>query len=378
VLARIPRPLLKVIEITNVDFSLRQFLLPLMRGIRARGHDVVGACAEGSLLDDVRAEGFRVVAVPFARQWSPLAHLRAFRYLVRLFRAERPDLVHAHMPISGFLARLAAKSAGVPRIAYTCHGFLFNQNVSWRQQWAGFLIEWIAARVTHVYMTVSTKEAEDARSLAICRKAVAIGNGRDPTVFRPDPAARRRIRTALDAPPDRVVVVAVSRLVRDKGYPELAAAMRAVPDAELWVVGERLPSDRGDDMRELLINAGLGDRLRLLGYRNDVAAILAAADIFVLPSYFEALPMSVIEAMLTGLPVVATDIGGSREQVVHGVTGLLVPPRQVAPLAQALNRLAGDLALRAAMGKAGRERAMVHYDEASVVARTLDLLGLGV
>ncbi len=171
---------------------------------------------------------------------------------------------------------------------------------------------------------------------------MAVGNGRDPAIFRPDPAARARLRAALGTPADRVVVVAVSRLVARKGYRELAAAMRDVPDAELWVAGERLDSDRGDDMAAMLRAAGLGDRLRLLGYRADVAAVLAAADIFVLPSYFEGLPMSVIEAMLTGLPVVATAIRGPREQVVPDVTGLLVPARAVAPLAAALRRLAGD------------------------------------
>ena len=367
---------MKIIEITNVDFSLRQFLLPLMRGIRARGHEVIGVCAEGRLLDGVRAEGFRVVAVPFERRLSPLAHVRAFYDLVRLFRTERPDLVHAHMPISGFLARLAARVAGVPRVAYTCHGFLFNQQGSWLRRSAGFVMEWIGGRFTDVFMTVSASEARDARRLGIFRGAEAVGNGRDPAVFRPDPTARARIRAALGTPADRVVVVAVSRLVRVKGYPELAAAMRELPDAELWVVGERLDSDRGDDIRALLTDAGLGDRLRLLGYRDDVAAVLAAADIFALPSYFEGLPMSVIEAMLTGLPVVASDIDGPREQVVPEVTGLLVPPREVAPLAAALRRLAGDPALRAAMGEAGRSRALQLYDEAKVLARTLEPLGL--
>jgi glycosyltransferase involved in cell wall biosynthesis len=195
-------------------------------------------------------------------------------------------------------------------------------------------------------------------------------------VFRPHPAARARLRASLGVSDDRVVVVAVSRLVRHKGYPELAAAMRDVPGAELWVVGERLCSDRGADMHALLRDAGLGSRLRLLGYRTDVAAVLAAADIFVLPSLFEGLPMSAIEAMLTGLPVVATAIRGPREQVVPRVTGLLVPPATVAPLAEALRRLAGDPAMRTAMGEAGRARAVALYDEAKVVARTLDLLGI--
>jgi glycosyltransferase involved in cell wall biosynthesis len=366
----------KIIEITNVDFSLRQFLLPLMRAARARGHEVVGVSAEGPLLDDVRAEGFRVVAMPFARRVSPLAHIRAFRELVALIRAEKPDLVHAHQPISGFLGRLAAHAAGVPRVAFTCHGFLFNQDGPWLRRAAGLAMELIAGRLTDVFMTVSTAEAADARRLHIFRDPVAVGNGRDPALFRPDPAARARIRAELGTDPGRIVIVAVSRLVRDKGYPELLAAMRDVPGAELWVVGERLVSDRGDDMAALFADAGLGERLRLLGYRHDVAAVLAAADIFTLPSYFEALPMSVIEAMLTGLPVVATDIRGPREQVVDGVTGLLVPVRQSAPLAAALDRLARDGGLRAAMGAAGRERAVERYDEAKVLTRTLDLLGL--
>jgi len=369
---------MKIIEITNVDFSLRQFLLPLMRGIRAHGHEVVGVCAEGGLLDAVRAEGFRVETIHFARRLSPLVHATAFCELVRLLRRERPDLVHAHMPISGFLGRLAARVAGVPRVAYTCHGFLFNQEGSWLRRSAGFVMEWIAGRFTDVFMTVSSSEAADAGRFHIFRGAEVVGNGRDPTVFRPDAAARARIRATLGTTDDRVVIVAVSRLVRFKGYPELAAAMHAVPGAELWVVGERLASDRGEDMEALLRSAGLGERLHLLGYRNDVAAVLAAADIFVLPSYFEGLPMSVIEAMLCDLAVVASDIDGPREQVIDGVTGLLVPPRQVAPLAAALARLAGDAALRAAMGAAGRRRAMVLYDETTVVERTLDLLGLAV
>jgi glycosyltransferase involved in cell wall biosynthesis len=367
---------MKIIEVTNIDFSLRQFLLPLMREIRARGHEVIGACAEGQFLNVPRADGFRIVPIPFERSTSPLAHWRAFRALVQLFREEKPDLVHAHMPISGFLARMAAWWTGVPRIASTCHGFWFNYPGNPARRAVGYLMEWIAARVTTVFLTVSDEEARDARRLWINRGAVSVRNGRDPAVFRPDRTARVRLRAGLEVPEDRIVVVAVSRLVRHKGYPELAAAMRDVPGAELWVVGERLESDRGDDMLALLRNAGLGSRLRLLGYRTDVAALLAAADIFVLPSHFEGLPMSVIEAMLTGLPVVATDIRGPREQVVPEVTGLLVPVASVAPLAETLRRLAHDPVTRAAMGESGRARALELYDEAKVLTRTLELLGV--
>ena len=365
---------MKILQVTNVDFSLRHFLLPLMRALRDQGHDVVGVCAPGPLLDDVRAEGLRVEPLPLARSLSPRAQWTALRALVRLVRAERPDLVHAHMPISGFLARLAARLCGVPHIAYTCHGFLFNQpGPPWRRA-LGFAIEWIGGRLTHTYLTVSTEEAAVARRWRIHPRAIGVGNGRDPARFHPDPAARARIRAELGADPQAVAIIIVSRLVRHKGYPALLAAMQHVQGAELWVVGERLASDHGDDLEPLFAGAGLGPRLRRLGYRADVAAVLAASDIFVLPSEFEGLPMSVIEAMLTGLPVVATAISGPREQVVDGETGLLVPLHDTPALATALRTLVADPVRRTAMGAAGRARALALYDESVVVARTIGLL----
>lgn len=370
---------MKICEITNVDFSLRHFLLPVMRGARARGHEVVGVCAEGPLLGIPRSEGFRVESVPMARSLNPVAQARAFRALLDLFRREKFDLVHAHMPISGLLARLAAKAAGVPRIAYTCHGFLFNQPGPWWRRQLSLRMERIGGRATDIFLTVSEEEAADARRLGIHRNATAVLNGRDPALFHPDAAARAALRAEFGATETDCVIVIVSRLVRHKGHPELLRAMAATPEnAVLWVVGERLASDHGEDLEPLFAQAGatLGRRIRRLGYREDVGRVLAAADVFCLPSHFEGLPMSVIEAMMTGLPVVATDIRGPREQVVDGQTGFLVPPMQDAPLAVALSRLASDPALRARMGEAGRVRALDRFDESRVIGRTLDLLGL--
>ena len=367
---------MKVVQVTNVDFSLRHFLMPLMLAAQARGHDVLGVSADGPLLDDARAAGLRVQAAPMARSLSPLAQWRALRAMVQLLRDERPDLVHAHMPISGFITRLAARIVGVPRVAYTCHGYLFNQPGPWPRRALSFVLEWCCGRITDVYLTVSAEEAAQARRWHISRRVTVVGNGRDPARFRPDSEGRERVRTLLGVGPDSVVVVAVSRLVVHKGVRELLAAMAEVPDAELWIVGSRLATDHGYDLAPDLAAAqgALGPRLKVLGARDDVPAILAAADIFTLPSYFEGLPMSVIEAMLTGLPVVATDVSGPREQVVDGVTGVLVPPMRVDPLAAALRRLVADPALRVRMGEAGRARARARFDEATVVARTVALL----
>ena len=368
---------MKVLEVCNVDFALRHFLLPLMRGLRARGHEVVGVCAEGPLLDAPRAEGFRIVPMPMARSLNPIAQARALAALVALMRAEKPDLVHAHMPISGLLARAAARIAGVPRIAYTGHGFLFNQPGPWWRATLALNLERAAGRITDTFLTVSAEEAEDAKRLRIHPNPIAVLNGRDPARFAHDPAARARLRAELGAGPEDCVVIAISRLVPHKGFRELLAAMRDTPpQCRLWVVGERLASDHGQDLGPDFeaAAAALGPRLTMLGYRHDVPALLSAADIFTLPSHFEGLPMSIIEAMLAGLPVVSTDIRGPREQVVPGETGLLVPPMTVAPLAAALTRLAADPALRQAMGASGRARALDRFDEAKIVARTVDLL----
>ena len=165
---------LKILEITNVDFSLRHFLLPLMRGMKARGHDVIGIAAEGPLLASARAEGFRIIPVPFVRSLSPIGNLRAFRALRAVMRAERPDLIHAHSPIAGFLARLAAWSLGLPKIAYTSHGYIFNQRTSLARRGLSFALEWLGGRMTDIYLTVSTEDAEDARRFRIASNAIAI------------------------------------------------------------------------------------------------------------------------------------------------------------------------------------------------------------
>ena len=369
---------MKIAQVVNVDFSLRHFLLPLMRGARARGHEVVGICAEGPLLDLPRAEGFRILPVPMARSLDPRAQWHAWRELRRVLAAERFDLVHGHMPIAGLLARAAARSLGVDRVAYTCHGFLFNQpSPAWRRG-LSLGLEWLGGRLTDTFLTVSEEEAVDARRLHIHRGAVAVGNGRDPAIFHPDADTRARLRAAMGIGEADCVVLAVGRLVRHKGWPELLEAAAQVPGLHLLAIGKRLPSDHGEDPTPHFDRAAaaMGPRLHRLGYRHDVARWMQAADIFCLPSHFEGLPMSAIEAMLTGLPVIATDIRGCRELVADGETGLLVPPMRAAPLADALRRLAADAPLRQRMGAAGLARALDRFTEARVVARTLDLLGL--
>ncbi|WP_316977618.1 glycosyltransferase family 4 protein [Shumkonia mesophila] len=375
---------MKICQLCSVDFTLYHFLLPLMRAMREAGHEVVGVCGEGPFAERVRAAGFRVEAVGFRRNYDVLHHVRVYGELVRLFQRERFDMVHVHSPIAALIGRLAAARAGVPKKVYTAHGFYFHEHQPWGLRHAFIGLEWIGGRFTDVLFTQSTEDAETARDLRLCRGPVieAIGNGVDPVRFWPADAAdaaRHRLRAELGAGSDDVVILMIGRLVAEKGYPELFAAMKGV-NARLWVVGNRLKSDHAasvdDAIAGIEADPDLSRRISFLGYRSDVDALLRAADIFTLPSHREGMPRSIIEAMMSGLPVVATDIRGSREEVVDGETGFLVPVRDAGRLTVALQRLVTDGRLRSRLGAAGRQRALAQFDEEKVVARQIVHLGL--
>jgi len=375
---------LKICQLCAVDFTLYHFLLPLMRAMREKGHEVVGVCSDGPLLARARAEGFRVEATPIVRGYNPLEHWKTFGALVRLFRTERFDLVHVHTPVAALIGRLAAARAGVRTVVYTAHGFYFHDRMPrWKR--ALFIgLEYLGGRFTDILFTQSAEDAGTARRFGLCRGGTveAIGNGSDPQRFHPvaaDAPERLALRRSLDVDDARPVIAMIGRLVAEKGYCELFAAMRDV-DAQLWVIGERLKSDHAQSI-DALIDAVqqdpvLGKRVRFLGYRQDIPALLRAADIFTLPSHREGMPRSIIEAMLSGLPVVATDIRGSREEVVDGESGYLVSLGDVPALARALQRLASDAALRRSFGAAARARAADLFDERKIVARQLALLKL--
>jgi len=373
---------LRIAHVAAVDFTVFHFLLPLMLAQRGAGHAVEALCSPGPFVPRIEAAGVPVRPVAIPRRLRPGELVAAWRALRRLMAAGRYDMVHVHTPVAGVLGRLAARREGVPRIVATAHGLYAHEGMAWPRRLAFLAAEWVAGRASDALFSQSAEDAVLARRWGLAGRGpvVAIGNGADPARFLPDAAARVRVRAALDTPADAVVVLAVGRLVAEKGHAELLAAMRGVP-AHLWIAGERLPSDHGGDVAAALQAASadpaLAPRLRVLGYRQDVPDLLRAADVFALASHREGMPRSVAEAMLAGLPVVGTAIRGIRELVVDGETGLLVPPRRVAPLQAALARLAGDGALRGRMGGAGRARALALCDERKILARQLAILGLG-
>ena len=233
--------------------------------------------------------------------------------------------------------------------------------------------------LTDLLFTQSSEDASNAASLNIMNKQriFDIGNGVDTNRFNPSIVYQVN---DLDLPNDKLVIGMVSRLVQEKGIVEfLEAALTLAlnyPNVMFLLVGSRLPSDYDLSVDVAITDAKnvLGSRLVLAGEREDIPALLANMDIFCLPSWREGMPRSIIEAMMMELPVIATNIRGSREEVIDGETGFLTPVRDVNLLYEKLEYLVNNPNIRARMGQSGRNRAMKLYDEDEVIRRQLELI----
>jgi len=371
-----------MLQVCAVDFTAFHFLLPLMRAAKRDGWRVEFACADGPLIDPVRREGFAYRRIQITRGASPVAQLRATLQLARSLRRDPPDVVHTHTPAGGMVGRAAAMLGFRGKVVHTLHGLPFEQAPRGIREHAFLLAERVVARRTDYFFSQARGDVVRARRLGIVdpRRTSVIGNGVDLDRFAPDDSARAAVRAELGIAADAVVVTFVGRLVREKGILDLAdaaLALRGRTELRFLIVGESLPSDRtgvGPSLARHPVAKALGRRWRLLGRRRDVERILAATDIFTLPSYREGLPRSIIEAMAVGVPVIASRIPACVELVREGETGLLVRVRDANALAAAIERLAFDPSLRHAMGERAREIAVAEHDERVVVARQLEVL----
>lgn len=368
----------RVVHLTTTDMSLVLLLGPQLRALAEAGMDVVGASAAGPWVDELEAGGIRHERVTHATRSVALGDdVLALAELVRLFRRLRPDIVHTHNPKPGVYGRLAARLAGVPVVVNTVHGLYASPDDHFVRRAIVYSLERAASVCSHAELVQSVEDLAVLERLRVPRhKLQLLGNGVDLERFRPRPEKAAASRRALGVTGDCVVAGVVGRLVWEKGFAELfeaAARLRHTrPDVVVVVVGPMDGAKSGALTESDLARARALGNVDFLGERRDVEALYAGFDLFVLPSHREGFSRSAMEASASGLPVVATDIRGCRQVVEDGHTGLLVPVRDAASLAHAIETLARDQPRRRAMGGAGRVRAETDFDDRRVVARTLE------
>jgi len=365
----------------------------LRAGLRARGHQVtvVTMALDADRTATPSADSTYFLARTNWRRYSRAWWRASAAAVRRLSTVDRPDLIWSQS-IAGLGYARSAFSDGdaIPMVSImhgTALGELRGRLRAWRHvpSVRGAAIAGLAAhrrlleplvwgptvkRVAR-WIAVSEQVADDLGYLGVERERVSVvPNGIDTARFRPDLEPRAEVRAELGLEQDSIVAVVAGRLTRQKGVDVAIRALARVPDLHLVVAGD---GSARKDLERLAQRLGLAERVRFVGsvpYQR-VPALLAAADIGLMPSLLEeAFPLSLIEAMATGLPVIASRVGGVPTAVRPGVDGELVRPGDVEALAAELGQLAADATRRAELGANARKRALAHFDTQQMVKAT--------
>ncbi len=331
--------------------------------VRNQGHQpTVITGGSGSFVESLRAEGvpvaiLRHLAVPI----RPIQDFRALREIRAALRDINPDLLAIHSSKAGILGRLAGRALGIP-VVFTAHGWAFKPGIPSLQASVYRRIERLAGPLSNRIITVSDFD----RRLAL--EARIAPSDRVVTVHNGIPDSPHELRAEPGRSPVRMAMVARFEPQKDHATLLYALAGLKQPSWELDLIGN---GPLMPDTQALAAHLGIADRVHFLGQRMDVQEVLSRAQISLLVTNWEGFPLSILESMRAGLPVVASAVGGVDEAVREAETGYLVPRGGVAELRDRIDTLLGDSELRRTLGARGRARFEHHFTLDHSVSKTL-------
>jgi glycosyltransferase involved in cell wall biosynthesis len=295
--------------------------------------------------------------------------VRILAPLVRELKNTQPDVLHCHLLRANLYGRVAAHLAGTPVVVSTLRGvedYMVRNDAMSRAVRA---VERATAGLVDRYVAVSegVRRAAMERLGLAPEKIVTVRNAAALGPFLEAGGERAAARRELGLRGDSVVIGAAGAMIERKNYPALlrmaTQLRRDCPNVEIAIVGD---GEERAELESLVVELGVGDVVRMPGFRSDMPRVLQAFDIFALLSFQEGLPRAVMEAMGAGLPCVVTDVGGNAEAVAHGETGFVFPIDRMEDCRQALTDLARDAELRRAMGQRARQRASRSFTAAGM------------
>jgi glycosyltransferase involved in cell wall biosynthesis len=324
------------------------------------GNRCVFLCLDeiGSLGQELQGDGFTVEVL----QRRPGIDWRGVWRLARFFRRERVDILHAHQYGPFFYSLMARRLYRQPPILFTEHGRHFPDYPRQKRIWANRLL--LEKRDRVVAVGEAVRHALIANEGISAARIALIYNGVDLSPYRKSGTDRDAVRKELGLQPVDFALIQVARLDYLKDHvtavKTLERVTRRQPNTHLILIGT---GEEESKIRQAIADRRLESSVKLLGLRTDVPRLLTAADCFLLTSISEGIPLTIIEAMAAGLPVVATRVGGMSEVVVDGTTGLLSPAGADESLAEHILSLASDPELRRRLAQAGKERAFKFFSE---------------
>lgn len=336
---------------------------------------------EGPLTDAARQSGADVYCVPtLVREISPLKDIQSLIKISRLIKSVRPDVVHTHSSKTGIIGRIAARIAGVPVVVHTVHGFAFPFARSKIVKFTFYLLEYIGKFFCDAVIVLNDTDKEIAIKLLKFpeHKVHLIPNGVDLKVYGNFEKEHRSLtrEKELSVNDDETVCIGmVGRLWEQKNPFCLALAAREVIKsaegrAHFFFIGD---GELRDDLEEFVRSEGIQEYVTILGWRDDVPALLGALDIFVLPSRWEGMPLAILEAMASRVPVIVSDIPGNNDLVAHGVDGLIFESENSLQLADRILQLIMDPGFRRQLGENARAKVVNHYQLSTRQQKVLDV-----
>ncbi len=357
----------------------RKYLLDLAYHLpedRFSQHLVVSTLRDPGFARDVqrlREFGHTVTVVQMRRQISPGSDIAAFRQIRGLIKSWEPDVVHSHSSKAGFVARMAA--AGLPVASlYTPHCFAFQMRLSSVRRWMYLQLERFAGRHTDLLVLPSQSQQELAVSARVVprSKTRVVPTGVAPEKLKPNRTATQ-VRQSLDIPADATVLGTVALLSQQKGHKYLLQALPGLcqdRDIVLLLAGD---GPLQQPLKQLAARLSVAECVRFLGYREDIPELLAALDLFVLPSLWEGLPYALLEAMAAKVPVVTTDIPGNNDLVDGATTGWLAAAGDAEGLAAAITEALSDTDEKHRRAHAGYDRILAGHTLSHMINGYIEL-----
>jgi len=362
-------------------------LLGWCRYLLARGWQVDILATDPLWVDELRKiPGLRIIQdILIPRDITPAQDLQAFVQLIRLMHQNRYDVVHTYTATPGFLGRMAAWIARIPVILHHQAGWTINEFSSWQRRVFYTPLECLVTLVSSKSICVSHAVERQAHQFHIVPRSrlVVICNGIDPQPYiaaTQNGIARESLRQELGFSDHHLLIGNTGRLSAQKDNGPLIEAMASLKSLIPNLCFNLLLAGDGSDrakLEQLIRSLALDEHVRLLGFRRDIAAYLAGIDIFVSPSLWEGLSISLLEAMWAAKPIITTSILPNAELIEHEITGLLVSPQAPDQIAQAIARFVNEPELAHSCGTAAQQRAIEHYSIDRMFQETWDLyLGL--
>jgi len=279
---------------------------------------------------DIIRHHFDIQRSPFS-----IKNIIAYKQLKRIMKDGNYDAVHCHAPMGGVLARLAAHAVGIKHVIYTAHGFHFYKGAPLINWLIYYSMEKFLSRFTDVLITINHEDYMIAKRFKAKRTVYVPGVGVDTKAFYRDPDIRKEYREKLGVPESTIIILTVGEMIKRKNHETaLKAIARLNCDNIVYlIVGTGVLKP---DLEELAETLGIKDKVKFLGYRDDIANICSASDIFVLPSYQEGLPVALMEAMAAGLPCVVSNIRGNVDLIENNINGYLCEPKDYKAFADAI------------------------------------------